>query len=287
MIMKKVISLFCLFSVFAACAQERGGTLPSLIAAEKAFAATSAASNTRDAFLAYLSDSGIVFRPGPVNGKQVWEKAPVNEHLLSWQPIAGSISATGDLGYTTGPWEFRNLRTDTNAIGRGYFVSIWRKEKAGWKVALDLGISFSSAGTTERPQFSEAPASTQVRMDQQASMKDLLLAENSFIASAAKEGIKAYGDLLDGQARIYRAGKPPYVSAAQREEFLAAGKGLPAFAVTRAVVSESGDLAYVYGRTTVNSKTDSKTIVNGNYLRIWRRVLGKFKIVLDLLDTEE
>ncbi|HTD95058.1 MAG TPA: nuclear transport factor 2 family protein [Chitinophagaceae bacterium] len=283
--MKKTISLLWFFSVFAACAQE-AGTLQSLVEAEKAFAATSAARNTRDAFLAYLSDSGIIFRPGPVNGKQAWEKTPVNEHLLSWEPVVAGISATGDLGYTTGPWEFRNLRTDTNAVATGYFVSIWKKEHAGWRVALDIGISFPNPGAKEQLQLTDRPKTNEVSTDQQASIRDLLASENSFIQRTAKEGVKSYADFLDAHARIYRGGKPPVINVAQWQDTLPTGKTLPVFVITSAVVS--GDLGYVYGRTTANSKVEFKTTVSGNYLRIWRRMQdGKFKIVLDLLDTEE
>ena len=48
--------------------------LQSLVAAEKNFAQMSVEKNIRDAFLANLADDAIMFDPGPVNGKQLYQK---------------------------------------------------------------------------------------------------------------------------------------------------------------------------------------------------------------------
>ena len=47
--------------------------LDSLIASERAFSRHSVDHGTREAFLAYLAEDGIIFRPLPVNGRRVWE----------------------------------------------------------------------------------------------------------------------------------------------------------------------------------------------------------------------
>jgi len=61
----------------------------------------------------FLADDGIIFQPGPVNGKKFWGERPARKGLLSWEPVFADVSRAGDLGYTTGPWEFRpNGRED-------------------------------------------------------------------------------------------------------------------------------------------------------------------------------
>src|SRR5207247_10493376 len=75
--------------------------------AERAFAKAAATKGTRDAFLEFLADDGIIFQPGPVNAKKFWGERPSRRGLLSWEPIFSDVSRAGDLGYTTGPWEFR------------------------------------------------------------------------------------------------------------------------------------------------------------------------------------
>src|SRR5882762_3154427 len=82
--------------------------LDSLAAAEKGFAATSGEKGMKTAFLANLADDGIVFRPGPVNGQQWWRARPESKDELRWGPSYAELSGAGDLGFTTGPWEFRS-----------------------------------------------------------------------------------------------------------------------------------------------------------------------------------
>ena len=63
-----------------------------------------------------------------------------HNHLL-WTPVGGGVSASGDLGYTYGTYEFRSRDKD-GKLGSTYgkYVTIWRKQGDGsWKVALDMG----------------------------------------------------------------------------------------------------------------------------------------------------
>ncbi len=65
-----------------------------------------------------------------------------NNHLL-WTPVGGSISASGDLGYTYGTFEFRSRDKDGKlASSHGKYTTIWKKQNDGkWKVVLDMGNS--------------------------------------------------------------------------------------------------------------------------------------------------
>ena len=92
--------------------------LQSLIDAERSFAATSVERGMKTAFLGSLRDDAILVRPGPVNGKQVWKKRPESRAQLAWAPSFAEVSGFGDLGFTSGPWEFR-ARPDTAASAFG------------------------------------------------------------------------------------------------------------------------------------------------------------------------
>ncbi len=48
----------------------------AMVDAERKFYQTGQEKGTRAAFLAFLADDGIVFRPGPLNGKEAWGKRP-------------------------------------------------------------------------------------------------------------------------------------------------------------------------------------------------------------------
>jgi ketosteroid isomerase-like protein len=55
--------------------------------------------------------------------------------------VGADISASGDLGYTYGTYEFRAVGKDGNpVVEHGKYTSIWKKQRDGsWKVVLDMG----------------------------------------------------------------------------------------------------------------------------------------------------
>jgi ketosteroid isomerase-like protein len=62
---------------------------------------------------------------------------------LIWTPVGADISASGDLGYTYGTYEFRSMDKDGKPfVDYGKYTSIWKLQKDGsWKVVLDMGNS--------------------------------------------------------------------------------------------------------------------------------------------------
>jgi ketosteroid isomerase-like protein len=60
---------------------------------------------------------------------------------LIWDPVGADISASGDLGYTYGNYEFHSRNKDGKpVIEHGKYTSIWKKQAdRSWKVVLDMG----------------------------------------------------------------------------------------------------------------------------------------------------
>jgi ketosteroid isomerase-like protein len=60
---------------------------------------------------------------------------------LVWTPVGADISASGDLGYTYGNYEFHSKSKDGKPVVQyGKYTSIWKRQKDGsWKVVLDMG----------------------------------------------------------------------------------------------------------------------------------------------------
>jgi ketosteroid isomerase-like protein len=63
---------------------------------------------------------------------------------LRWQPLWAEVS--GDLGYTTGRWQFHQPKKDGPEAGKdevvqqGRYVTVWRRQADGsWRAAFDLG----------------------------------------------------------------------------------------------------------------------------------------------------
>jgi ketosteroid isomerase-like protein len=60
---------------------------------------------------------------------------------LTWSPVSAGISASGDLGYTWGTFEFRSkLEDGREMVEHGKYMTLWKKQPDGsWKVAVDMG----------------------------------------------------------------------------------------------------------------------------------------------------
>src|SRR5438552_15104088 len=150
-----IISMLAMISIVSAQKQsERMQNRRALVEMEHAFAKAAATKGTRDAFLEFLADDGVIFQPGPVNGKKLWGERPSRKGLLSWEPIFADVSRAGDLGYTTGPWEFRPNGPDDQPIAFGQYFTIWKKQRDGsWKAVLDRGVSSEKSFATKLLQF--------------------------------------------------------------------------------------------------------------------------------------
>ena len=80
-----------------------GDAARTMVEAEKNFYQAGQERGTRAAFLAFLADDGVVFRPGPVNGKKVWTERPETGLDLIWEPTFASMARSADFGFTSGP----------------------------------------------------------------------------------------------------------------------------------------------------------------------------------------
>jgi|SRR5271154_347993 len=98
-------------------------------------------------YMSYYADDSVELPNGgnAIQGKMNIAKGmnfldDKNNHL-TWTPVGADISASGDLGYTYGTYEFRSVGKDGKpALDRGKYTSIWKMQKDGsWKVVLDMG----------------------------------------------------------------------------------------------------------------------------------------------------
>src|SRR5687768_11525028 len=99
--------LITLVIPFSASAQSIKKDLQGIIEAERGFARTSREEGTRQAFLANLGKGSLLFTRGEiVDGIEKWSRIEADSALLNWWPVYADVSAAGDLGYTTGPFQF-------------------------------------------------------------------------------------------------------------------------------------------------------------------------------------
>ena len=273
---------------------EPQNALASLIEAERSFSRLSEERGIREAFLNWLAASSVVFRPGPVSGPKAYQKAdPFDPAVLTWEPEVAEVSAAGDLGYTSGPYEYRpGRRMQPTAFG--HYVSVWKKPRDGsWKVLLDIGVSYPQPLQAVRSGKVETPASEkrsvtlspeQLRAEEEAFGKVASL----FIRRASDEGLrKALAKFGTDDLRVYRPGRPPTVGKAHISQIVRdyAGRIVAGDRDNKAKaivgLSHSGDLAFSYGDTVFYDTPFRQTKLV--FVQIWRKeAAGEWKICLDV-----
>ena len=85
-----------------------------MVEAERKFYQTGQEKGTRAAFLEFLADDAIIFRPGPVNGKESWNERADTTLDLVWEPTFAAVSRSADFGYDTGPSKWRAKKGQEN-----------------------------------------------------------------------------------------------------------------------------------------------------------------------------
>jgi len=259
--------------------------LMSLVKAEESFSRMAKEKSARDAFLFFLMDDAITFVPaqGPRKGKVYLEKQQPDSSWLHWWPVFTDIAASGDFGYNTGPWEFRQKRTDKEPVAYGEFISLWKKNPQGeWRVALDVGIRHQKP-VTARPLTSSA-----IRSEKKGGLSGeqpgQFDPEQEFIRSLMQRGSNAYIPLLSEEAKFFRPGYEPFYGKETVQDFLNHSREKVTCDYVSGEISPSHDLACVYGTASRESIEDGVTkTVRHSYVRFWKREHGQWKIVLDVL----
>jgi ketosteroid isomerase-like protein len=255
---------------------------------EHAFAKAAAAKGTRDAFIEFLADDGIVFQPGPVNGKKFWTGRERRKGLLSWEPEYADVSRAGDLGWTTGPWEFRPSGPEDKPVAFGEYFTIWKKQNDGsWKAVLDRGVSTDKSYATRLLQFpkndeaSDLKAGTNVTLLREKLMK----LETDFSAAVTKKGaVNAFDAYLAEDVRMLRADLAPVLSKQRALEVISSRLGTLSWRPALADVSASGDLGYTYG--TFEFKSRGVLVEHGSYVRVWKKMGRAWQIVMDVASPD-
>lgn len=292
--MKKVICLTLLLGfvslAFAKREQDKSA-LQAMVDAERSFAKLSEDQGTRQAFVAFIADDGILFRPRAVKGKQWFAEHPAppadKRPLLSWYPAVAGMARAGDLGYTTGPWEFKTDIHDDKSVAWGHFLTVWKRQPDGsWRFAIDLGISNPQPAQTEAPwelpQGYKTPKA--MKGNPTSSNTALLARDREFSQAATKRGARAaFADYAMPEVRLYRDGKFPILGKDLAPAVLPDSSSVWTWEPAAGDVSASDDLGYTYGSYQISGdELGAKVIESGNYFRIWKKEKGAWKVLFDL-----
>lgn len=139
-------TVVCTMLVFSACHpridldQEKA----TLLQTDRDCAAASAAVGFVEAYYRYMADDVRVMPPGEssLSGREVvyatWNEGG-GEDRLDWEPQGGSVSQSGDLGWTWGQWAFTTADQEGQGeTSYGNYVFVWRKVGSDWKIAANI-----------------------------------------------------------------------------------------------------------------------------------------------------
>jgi ketosteroid isomerase-like protein len=275
-------------AVAVAAGQGRTDALDSLVRAERAFARMSVETSQREAFLANFANDGVWFSPGPANTKEALRKQSVPPgppaRTLDWEPVAGDVSVSGDLGYTTGPY-LSSAKAADKPPTTGWFFSVWKRAGDGpWQVVADFGIGAPASGAIRPRAFQRAlvqGAAPGRTSDAQASGPQLKAADAAFAEEASAHGLSAaYRARSTGDVLVYRQGNAPVTGIAPVLAFMPAGQAMLAWLPSYAESSGAGDLGFTYGSyaATLNGGAEQR----GYYLHVWKRLPSGWKLAVDV-----
>ena len=130
---------------------------PTVAASPKATAETlkqleaelmkTAADRGSQGYMSYYADDSVEVPNGAplIQGKAEIAKGmgflDDKNNRLIWTPVGADISASADLGYTYGTFEFHSTSKEGKpTVDYGKYTSIWKLQKDGsWRVVLDMG----------------------------------------------------------------------------------------------------------------------------------------------------
>jgi len=272
-------------------------SIDGLINAEKSFAAYSVANGTKDAFLKFADSAALVFDQGKfVNAIETWKKRDRGNGTLNWFPKFADISASEDLGYTSGPWTFT---VNDSVVARGIYATVWHRNGEGdWKFLIDLGVA--KTPTDAFLNMSGIDSTTFWQMDMwgnfdsavylgsrhsfQKTEKDFIKktataitknSERKYWYGRAASKIRIGGLLRNGRTPLVQGG----VYGDGGDDFYATMHAMPdtiQYKILGSASASSRDIGFFYGTITVKGKKDG-------YMRIWRREQKSWKIALEVL----
>ena len=216
-----------------------------LVQNELAFAQAAVDRGTRAAFLEVLADSSVVMQPVATPGRASIENSRAPGAKLLWRPDLASISAGGDFGWASGPFNYFGYSTGAHPEDTGHYVTVWRLEAGGaWRVLLDGGVSYSIGSSDP---VAHLAVTARLRKTQTGHAAPDCSGE--FAARwQSKDRVHALKDYLADDARLLYSGAPPRDGRGidPKADPLAVTP-LRAVTVAHRLTAEGGDLMVDYG----------------------------------------
>jgi ketosteroid isomerase-like protein len=246
-------------------------------AAERAFAADGLALGVRDSFLKHMADDAIMFAPGPVSAKALFEKRPSSKATrLEWWPRRVAAARSGDLALSVGPSVINGKRG-------GYFATIWRREpNGGWKWIYDGGAAAdaSKAPGPEAPTVLDAPALGGERSPALAFDK-VRAAESALAQAAETDAPAAYSAALAADAWLLGPKGAEGLTPEALTDRLAARAARMTLTLRGGGASKAGDFVWTHGEA--RWPDAQANLQSAHYMHVWQKRPEGWRLILEAL----
>jgi hypothetical protein len=251
-----------------------------IVTAEQSFAADAGRLGVRLAFLSHFDAGSWLMRPAPVPAFDALARDPDDGTPLQWTPDVAGIAASGDFGFTSGPWSTRTPGLD--GFVHGHYLTVWKRGADGvWRVQVDGGISHAALAKPTGAVHALATSAESKPLDAKS------LETRRHALETADDALRhALADAKADRAATWHRFAAPDVRVLRSTQMPADGDGALALVTAdpaqrgggarRAFdVAASGDLAYSIGG-------DAACKPCGSDYRIWRWNDGAWRVAVDM-----
>ncbi len=249
-------------------------SLSDMITREREFAQFSYDHGVKKAFLTYLNETSVMFRPNPVPGRSIYEKYPDElAAMLRWTPEYADCAQSGDIGYTFGPWQY-SKKKDASPVAYGHYFTVWEKTTIGWFIYIDAGISYTDGNDLSVPCITESKTSIGVT----SNIVDIEAFESALAVLSFEKGYESsVAHFAAKDSVIFREEHKPMTKI----EFLySKDESMQSEEITQSgiKIAQSMDLYAVYG----SIKTAGSHLEKASYIRVVKRNDDDWEIVADV-----
>lgn len=270
---RSVLIVCALSALGSGCATtRRTPQIEQIVAVEREFAAAAAGIGWVEAFAQYAAPDAVMARDTIVGVGEALTGRPPGDRSLFWWPAFAGISASEDLGFTTGSFSVGPERRP-----RGQYFTVWRRQPNGaWRWTYDGG-----PGSVLDPldENSAAENLRQLPLGRAGVGADAAAsAVRSLEVSIANSG--ALADHLALDARVYRRGRYRAEGGNVSVENTRTPGADVTYDLVRLESSQAGDLVFTLGHARWHDATGLR---GGFFARIWQLRSEGWRIVYDQL----
>ena len=253
-----------------------GQAVQAMYDAERAFGQAVSVKGFNPAFLDFLAEDAIIFRPEAVNGPEFLRTRDESKaRTLRRTVTRADISMNGLLGYTTGQWTMTERVKSIQVQRIGQYATVWQKRQDGqYKAILDIEISHDPVEKKKKRYIAPVPYARDKNV-RGWSAADATM--NFLKMSMTKKGLGgAYDKYASDDVRLLREGVPPIDGRGDAEEEME--RYMAVDFPTRVSQFESSDMAYSWNACSYADSNEG--MEKGNCLHIWKLQDKKWRIVL-------